>query len=549
VAGGDDSAPRDANPFLAPGDDHLFYATARITQRLNLLHHLGRYSDQVMVLIGPAGSGKTTLTDRLLREGQNAWRATVVEAQGETTGQELLEHALAGLDARTTVVVTERDAMDALQAHLSAAAKGGLPTLLVVDNAQFLAPPALELLLSLARHPDFPGLRLLLVGEPAIADRVAGVLGEAIYHLVELPPFGREQCMHYITTRLDKSGTPARDLFTSERVDQLWKESGGYPGPLNRLAARVIDAPTRSAAPAAAAPPRPAKRTTTAPPARSARGNRRLLAVIGGSALLLTLAITALLPESTEDRDTGLTRSLPPPAPAERAVPRPPAPSAPRAPAPQASRDAKAPGEATPDPSSSEPPAAAGAQTGAPADDAPGPAVPQPPVEAPTPAPADPAAEPLADLPEAPKESEAAPPPPAPQEQAETRPGAVSEPSPPPPPAVTGTVPPPAARQSQETAAPWPFNLAEDRYVLQLMGSRDEDAVTRLVARHSPGKPTAVVTLVHEGRPWHVLLHGSYASRDEAVGAIRRLAPELRALRPWARSVASLRANLAPNSP
>ncbi|MDZ7751390.1 MAG: AAA family ATPase [Gammaproteobacteria bacterium] len=317
----DHSPARGTNPFLAPGDDDFFYATAQITQRLNLLHHLGRYSDQVMVLTGPEGSGKTTLTDRLLREGQNAWRATVVEAHVETSAEQLLARALAGLDVHGSII-TEKDGLDALQTHLAAAARGGLPTLLVVDDAQFLAAPVLKLLLRLARHPDYPGLRLLLVGDPAFADRVAGALGETIFHLVELPPFGQEQCMHYITMRLDRSGTPAHDLFTAERVDRLWKDSGGYPGPLNRLAARIIEKPARPATPAATRAPRTAPPTRTRTMARSARGNRRLLAVIGGAALLLTLAITALLPRAA----TNGIRASPVPC---RPPPRPRGPSLP----------------------------------------------------------------------------------------------------------------------------------------------------------------------------------------------------------------------------
>ncbi|MDZ7751391.1 MAG: SPOR domain-containing protein [Gammaproteobacteria bacterium] len=143
----------------------------------------------------------------------------------------------------------------------------------------------------------------------------------------------------------------------------------------------------------------------------------------------------------------------------------------------------------------------------------------------------------------------------APREPVEEPPAPTAETPPAPPPAdseaaPTSETPPPRPPRPRPAPPPsWPFNLAEDRYVLQLMGSHERASVARLITRHELEDPSAVVDLVHEGRPWYVLIHGAYASRDEAVGAIRRLAPELRALRPWARSVASLRANLSPHPP
>ena len=516
----DDDANPDANPFRAPGDDHLFFATAQLTQRLNLLHHLVRFSDQVMVLCGREGSGKTTVVDRLLREGRDAWRATVVEARVESEGDQLLARALAGLEIRPG---GERgaDPRATLRTHLAAAQKSRQPTLLLVDDAQFLSAPALDLLLGLARSPDYPGLRLLLVGDQALADRVAEAHGEALFHLVELPPLGRDQSMHYIATRLDQTGAPVRDLFPPATVEALWKESHGYPGALNRLAARVVDEAT---APQAGRPAPPRRSPGALPIPRL--GALRLPLLIGAAALAVTAGVMVLL-GGGDDTAEPLTRALPPPGkdrtpPVVASAPPPqpqPAPSPVTRPPPEQA-PAAAPPAATAPPSA---PAAGTAPAPEPAPDPDSRPAPEPePGPGPEPEPQTMSAS-------------------EPEPEAEPAPEPQPGPEPEPPPAQAE--PPPAAESPAGTGQrAWPLGLPDDHYVLQLMGSRERAAVDRLEARQDLAAPTGVVELVHEGRPWFVLLHGDYPDRDAAIAAIRRLPPALRALKPWARSVASVRA-------
>lgn len=69
-------------------------------------------------------------------------------------------------------------------------------------------------------------------------------------------------------------------------------------------------------------------------------------------------------------------------------------------------------------------------------------------------------------------------------------------------------------------------------YTLQLMASRDQSALNQLVARHRLS-PAWVYSRTLNGQPWYVLVHGDFASAEQARAAIGSLPAELRAAKPW----------------
>ncbi|MDP5292236.1 SPOR domain-containing protein [Oceanimonas sp. CHS3-5] len=71
-----------------------------------------------------------------------------------------------------------------------------------------------------------------------------------------------------------------------------------------------------------------------------------------------------------------------------------------------------------------------------------------------------------------------------------------------------------------------------DHYTLQLMASRDQSALNQLVSRHRLS-PAWVYTRTLNGQPWYVLVHGDFATAEQARRAIGSLPGELRAAKPW----------------
>ncbi|MFH7564550.1 AAA family ATPase [Oceanimonas smirnovii] len=69
-------------------------------------------------------------------------------------------------------------------------------------------------------------------------------------------------------------------------------------------------------------------------------------------------------------------------------------------------------------------------------------------------------------------------------------------------------------------------------YTLQLMASRDKNALNQLMTRHNLS-PAWVYSRNLNGQPWYVLVHGDFASAEQARAAVGRLPAELRAAKPW----------------
>lgn len=113
--------------------------------------------------------------------------------------------------------------------------------------------------------------------------------------------------------------------------------------------------------------------------------------------------------------------------------------------------------------------------------------------------------------------------------------------------------PPPARAVPQRTPAPAAPPLAKPalladvpatHYAVQLIALQSEAALDGFVAERQLGAMTRV-RVESGGRLHFALLAGVYPSRQAADRAVAALAPALRALKPWVRTVASLQAAIA----
>lgn len=80
----------------------------------------------------------------------------------------------------------------------------------------------------------------------------------------------------------------------------------------------------------------------------------------------------------------------------------------------------------------------------------------------------------------------------------------------------------------------WKTNF--ERFTVQLVAAFSESGVKRIQAQLPATTPNTIHRTTKEGKPWFVLVYGSYASKQEAAKAQAQLPAALKKdLKPWVR--------------
>lgn len=91
----------------------------------------------------------------------------------------------------------------------------------------------------------------------------------------------------------------------------------------------------------------------------------------------------------------------------------------------------------------------------------------------------------------------------------------------------------------------WIASQDPRRLTLQLIGSRDRNAVLRYIREQEIGNDAAYYGTTRDGETWYVVIYGNYPDRDAAQAALLALPPALRAASPWIRQFGDIRAHLS----
>ena len=87
----------------------------------------------------------------------------------------------------------------------------------------------------------------------------------------------------------------------------------------------------------------------------------------------------------------------------------------------------------------------------------------------------------------------------------------------------------------------------QTNYLLQLFGSVEETRAREFVKRYINRLPVTYFQARLKGKPWFVVVTGSYSDKPAAHAAVKTLPAELQKLRPWVRSVASVQKDIRSN--
>lgn len=233
-------------PFELTLSPHSLFLTKRHREALSMLEYGLFSAKSVSVLIGEAGTGKTTLLAAAL-EAESCRNVRCVQLSNPSLTRDEFVEMLAERFALSERSRTSKTAMlQELEAVLREDRARGRIAALVVDEAQNLSDELLEEIRLLANieTPTTKLLPIVLAGQPELRNRLnrAGLrqLKQRITLRCELEPFTLQETGGYVVQRVSAAGGDAATLFTREAIYVLHDRSGGIPRTINVLADNAL---------------------------------------------------------------------------------------------------------------------------------------------------------------------------------------------------------------------------------------------------------------------------------------------------------------------
>ena len=226
-------------PFELTPNPRFLYLTPRHREALSNLHYTLSAGKSITVLIGEAGTGKTTLL-RAALESEHGKRVRWFYLNNPVLTREDFIRTLAvrfqlGPDAAESKAVF----LEALERSLTTWRAQGEMTVLVVDEAQSLGRDLLEEIRLLANIETSSEklMVVILAGQPEFAARLnePGLrqLKQRVALRCEIAPFELAEAAAYISSRISTAGGESSRMFTREAVEAIHQYSQGIPRTIN----------------------------------------------------------------------------------------------------------------------------------------------------------------------------------------------------------------------------------------------------------------------------------------------------------------------------
>lgn len=220
-------------------EDQLFYASKQHSKFLDLLTHLSRYSNLMLTLVGPAGSGKTHIKNRFLSNLDSGVVVSKMHGDNVADVKDLSARIAQAFNLENHSLSTLSTLIAEFRQNIEAFTEDGKSCLIVIDNAEKLTDASLQLLLELANtHEDSQRPHIVLIGRDEIGERLQTsphkALFEPVGHLLELSPFTEEETARYMEYRMRSVGIKVFP-FNDNDFNDIYSASKGWAGRINDI--------------------------------------------------------------------------------------------------------------------------------------------------------------------------------------------------------------------------------------------------------------------------------------------------------------------------
>lgn len=204
-------------------------------QLVDKMAHLLRYSDFLVVVAGPKGSGKSSVTQRLALVTHSSDICQIIVSLESETGA--LSLALQCAKLVSDEYVDGMDPLTILHEKSRMLHDVGQHLLIIIDNAEWLNDEAVELLAGLLVS-GVGKPKIVLSGEESLVNRLNSLslyeLLEGRLHLERLQPFTEDEAKEFLALKFSSQ----QDLNKRE-LKHVFDVSSGYPGRLTSAASAL----------------------------------------------------------------------------------------------------------------------------------------------------------------------------------------------------------------------------------------------------------------------------------------------------------------------
>ena len=228
-------------PFELTANPKYLFLSGRHREALSTLQYGLFGAKSITLLIGEAGTGKTTLI-RAALDSERCQHVRCIYLNNPALRPDdfvrllALKFELGEEAAESKAVLLER-----LEALLRERRANGETTALVIDEAQSLSVELLEEIRLLANieTPTTKLLPLILAGQPELADRLESrdlrQLRQRVTLRCHLEPFDVKETAAFIASRLSAAGGVPSRIFTKDAVMLIHEQSQGIPRTISVL--------------------------------------------------------------------------------------------------------------------------------------------------------------------------------------------------------------------------------------------------------------------------------------------------------------------------
>jgi len=222
-------------PFDLSPNPRFLFLSKRHREALTHLQYGLTGRPGLTVLIGEAGTGKTTLVRTAFQSLNGSMSGTVHLSNPTLTRAEFFEYLAAGFHFPAESGRSKTRFLQELENALASHPADRAPLALVVDEAQSLPYELLEEIRLLTNLESGTGraLAVALVGQPELGARLNDAnlrqLKQRVTLRCELAPLDLPETAAYIAARVRVAGGAAETIFTKDAVIAIHEQSAGIP--------------------------------------------------------------------------------------------------------------------------------------------------------------------------------------------------------------------------------------------------------------------------------------------------------------------------------